>query len=123
MKMKDLVADYDRTVTERRNFGRTEADLIAQLINDRDDLQESLRVMEKRLHEEREAAKNRIKDLEKDYDFAVDRAAERKGQLKMIWQKLDFIIDDQPYQNRTKKETQEMIFKVMDEIRDYLKEE
>lgn len=110
--MKDLVADYDRSVTERRNFGRTEADLIAQLIQDRDDLQKTIRLKD-----------NKLSELEEDYDKAISKCCDRKAKLRMVWTRLDFIIDEIPYQNRTKKETQNMILEVMKQIAEYLKEE
>lgn len=114
--MKDLVANYDRSVTEKRNFGRTEADLIAQLIQDRDDIRVHLQLTEKELYQERESHKKKVEEL-------IHRSHESEVTLRMIWNRLDSIIDDGPYQNRTKKETQEMISKLMDDIRDYLQEE
>lgn len=104
--MKDLVADYDRS-----NFGRTEADLIAQLIQDRDDLKNSLRFKA-----------DYIKEIKGHRDRVIKENSDRSAQLRMIWQRLDFIIDEIPYQNRTKKETQNMISEVMDQIKEYLEE-
>ena len=93
---------FTKNTSEEQNYGSTMSDLIMKLIVDRDRFQQALRNTEDRLEKDLEDALSEKKKLEAEYDKVLDKFYNRKDFIIEIFDKLDEIVDYNPYMNRTK---------------------